>query len=86
MYTIVEGNKNTNKWGLQYITAKQLRQEFKNAKFYCRENPANLLEKTHEELVDQYKQNYSLIPYRRKEEEKYKSIINKFSNMGLSKI
>ena len=43
MYTIVEGNKNTNKWGLEYITAKQLREEFKNAKLYCRENPASLL-------------------------------------------
>ena len=35
-FSIVDGSKNISKWGIDYISSKQLREQMKNAKIYCR--------------------------------------------------
>lgn len=35
-FSIIDGSKNISKWGIDYISSKQLREHIKNAKTYCR--------------------------------------------------
>lgn len=84
-HTLLDQKKNISKSGMEYLTCKDLKQELKNVREFCRENPTELLESALKKAQEKYGENFIMVAYRAEEQERYNLAINKYVNTAYSK-
>ena len=84
-FTLLEEKNNIAKSGMEYLTCNDLQKEMKNCKNFVKNNPEKVLETGITKVQNNHGKNFSMIAYKKEEEEKYKAVIHKYINTSYSK-
>ena len=84
-FTLLEEKNNIAKSGMEYLTCNDIQKEMKNCKNFVKNNPEKVLEAGITKVQNSHGKNFSMIAYKKEEEEKYKAVIHKYINTSYSK-